>query len=151
MELIITNRSADQDLEADLQLIRSERDPLGAQPEGVPSLLQRTMASDGSIAFTPLNTPFTIQVGKQQTQSIFLGLDRSKLTDGTSYASYLQVTETHSGTEINIPVSATQSSSHGGLWVVGGNDPATGLKTGAVTAGTHSRINPSDTGLVEAY
>ena len=48
---------------------------------------------------------------------------------------------------VDDPAQATQ----GGIWVVGSRDPETGLLSGAVTAGTHSRISMSDSGLVEAH
>ena len=48
---------------------------------------------------------------------------------------------------VDDPAQATE----GGIWVVGSRDPETGLLSGAVTAGTHSRISMSDSGLVEAH
>ena len=39
----------------------------------------------------------------------------------------------------------------GGIWVVGSQNPDTGLKSGGVTSGWHSRVSASDAGLVEAY
>ncbi|MEN9674486.1 MAG: hypothetical protein RIS76_382, partial [Verrucomicrobiota bacterium] len=119
-----------------LKLVSSEPVPTGQKPiAGAPELLVRGALSSITLdyAYTPLDaggagSSFTLapagQVGSQLT--VVLGLNRVLMTQpsGSLYAAVLRLTDTNGLQQVDLPVSATVSST-AGLWV--GNASITGV------------------------